>query len=96
MGMLERGYVTVPACDCCGAIGPAGATAFLANYKAEKQGWDVPGVTRDGDPEEGYVRCPLCVASNVWPHECCVPEWHGGPTIRLATTWFQARCPRDR
>lgn len=82
MPMVREDHLTIPVCCCCGAIGPVGLTAFLCNYRARKQEWETPGVNRDGEPEDGCVRCPLCVAADVWPYEYCVPEWHGGPAIR--------------
>ena len=99
-GVVKIGRMVALECHCCGCRSRPAPDEPTAARWAYLGHWDVPGHLPDGEPYEGYVRCPVCVKADRWPLE--TQGWQpvtgaaldddgprynflsDGPTIRLA------------
>lgn len=69
-GVVKIGRMVALECWCCGCRSRPAPDEPTAARWAHLGHWDVPGQLPDGEPYEGYFRCPRCVDLNRWPLEC--------------------------
>ena len=74
-GVVKIGRKFALECWCCGCRSRPAPDEPTAARWAHVGHWDVPGQLPDGEPYEGYFRCPRCVDLNRWPLEC--DGWFG-------------------